>query len=111
MIPAIKKRWVKALRSGEYKQARGKLFDGKKFCCLGVLYDTEFDGDWKNTDDDDKPEWSMPGAWMIDQEETSLGNVFRVKCDISASAEGSLIDMNDEGSDFEDIAHWIDENL
>jgi hypothetical protein len=33
----IKKLWVAALRSGEYKQARGQLRRGDSFCCLGVL--------------------------------------------------------------------------
>lgn len=29
-------KWVKALRSGEYKQTRGMLQNNKGFCCLGV---------------------------------------------------------------------------
>jgi hypothetical protein len=33
----IKKLWVAALRSGEYKQAIGMLRRGGSFCCLGVL--------------------------------------------------------------------------
>lgn len=33
------KAWVKALRSGDYKQGRGKLRDGSLFCCLGVACD------------------------------------------------------------------------
>ena len=35
----IKKLWIAALRSGKYKQGRGRLRDGNKFCCLGVLCD------------------------------------------------------------------------
>lgn len=35
------KRWLKALRSGKYKQGRGQLVlqesDGKYYCCLGVV--------------------------------------------------------------------------
>lgn len=33
--------WIKALRSGEYKQAQNKLKNTQKnsFCCLGVLCD------------------------------------------------------------------------
>jgi hypothetical protein len=37
MKPEIKAKWVKALRSGEYKQGRNRLRDGDSFCCLGVL--------------------------------------------------------------------------
>lgn len=31
------KQWVKVLRSGEYDQTTGKLYDNEGFCCLGVL--------------------------------------------------------------------------
>jgi hypothetical protein len=34
-----KDKWVKALRSGEYKQGRERLRSGNQFCCLGVLAD------------------------------------------------------------------------
>lgn len=43
MKKAIKKRWVEALRSGEYEQGRMKLrnkgTESDTFCCLGVLCD------------------------------------------------------------------------
>ncbi len=35
----VKRKWVDALRSGEYKQGKGQLRKGDKFCCLGVLCD------------------------------------------------------------------------
>ena len=31
--------WIKALRSGEYKQTKECLNDGVGYCCLGVLCD------------------------------------------------------------------------
>lgn len=37
MKPAIKRRWVDALRSGKYEQGRGLLCHDGRFCCLGVL--------------------------------------------------------------------------
>lgn len=38
MPKKMKKKWLKALRSGEYGQVKGKLTDGNGgFCCLGVL--------------------------------------------------------------------------
>jgi hypothetical protein len=38
MKPEIKKLWVEALRSGDYKQGRSRLRDeNNRFCCLGVL--------------------------------------------------------------------------
>lgn len=38
MNPEVKQKWIKALRSGEYKQAKGQLttLTGED-CCLGVL--------------------------------------------------------------------------
>lgn len=38
MNEAVKAQWVAALRSGEYKQVRGRLrTSDNAFCCLGVL--------------------------------------------------------------------------
>lgn len=37
--PVIKDIWLKALRSGEYVQAKGALRTQSGFCCLGVLCD------------------------------------------------------------------------
>lgn len=39
MDKRIKKLWLKALRSRAYKQGRGMLRIGDRFCCLGVLCD------------------------------------------------------------------------
>lgn len=63
--PEIKKRWIEALRSGEYEQAIGVLrkTDGvgrQRYCCLGVLCDVvKFDdallGTFTNVE---RPRWS-----------------------------------------------------
>lgn len=37
MKQAVMKKWVKALRSGKYKQGRNNLQGPRGFCCLGVL--------------------------------------------------------------------------
>ena len=37
MNKRTKAKWLKALRSGKYKQTRGKLQRGGRNCCLGVL--------------------------------------------------------------------------
>ena len=38
MNPEIKKQWVAALRSGEYRKGTAQLRDGNdRYCCLGVL--------------------------------------------------------------------------
>jgi hypothetical protein len=38
MDKELKAKWVAALRSGEYEQGEGSLYEGGKFCCLGVLH-------------------------------------------------------------------------
>lgn len=37
MDAELKKKWVDALRSGEYQQGRHALRSGNGYCCLGVL--------------------------------------------------------------------------
>ncbi len=45
----LKKRWVEALRSGQYKQGQKQLRpDADTFCCLGVLCDLLDANGWKN---------------------------------------------------------------
>lgn len=38
MDAKLKADWVAALRSGEYEQARLRLRDGQKLCCIAVGY-------------------------------------------------------------------------
>lgn len=52
MKKQVKKMWLKALRSGKYKQARQQLKCENKFCCLGVLVDL-----WRQ---EAKPDWDSP---------------------------------------------------
>jgi hypothetical protein len=37
MKTEIKQKWVEALRSGEYTQGKFRLYNGRSYCCLGVL--------------------------------------------------------------------------
>ena len=39
MRKSVKEKWLKALRSGEYKQTKQCLKDEVGYCCLGVLCD------------------------------------------------------------------------
>lgn len=39
MDQKLKKKWVEALTSGKYQQAKSRLKDHSGFCCLGVLRD------------------------------------------------------------------------
>ena len=53
MNKEYKKLWLEALRSGDYKQARGRLMDvdddfNKTYCCLGVLCKVAKAIKWRN---------------------------------------------------------------
>jgi len=43
---SIADKWVKALKSGKYKQSRGKLRGPRGYCCLGVLCDLKNPKGW-----------------------------------------------------------------
>ncbi|WP_159795740.1 hypothetical protein [Puerhibacterium puerhi] len=68
--PEAKEKWLKALRSGEYVQAKNKLNDGAGgFCCLGVLCDISGRGEFRATsgqdyftfvDSDGHSDYNMP---------------------------------------------------
>lgn len=49
MLNKYAKKWIKALRSGKYKQARGQLRVGNAFCCLGVACDISHLGVWEDS--------------------------------------------------------------
>lgn len=53
MDPIIKSKWLHALRSGEYKQGKGRLREHAAYCCLGVLCDIhakETGGRWSSNE-------------------------------------------------------------
>lgn len=53
MKPEIAQEWLKALRSGEYKQTKKNLHDTNGYCCLGVLCDLAAKqgiGEWSASD-------------------------------------------------------------
>lgn len=117
--PNLKQRWVKALRSGEYNQGDEYLCDSyNNFCCLGVLADIEYDGDWIKDNKSDV--WGLRGT-NRQEPETNIGfeNIckhflptnFANKCGLSIETQEDLADLNDSGDSFETIAEWIDCNL
>ena len=114
MDKRLKTRWLKALRSGEYEQGRGKLAvetdSGARFCCLGVLVDitegfTERDGDLFC----DSPAQSA-------QTKHSLSNRLLDKFGLTRRQQEELINRNDgycghKPKTFKKIADYIEENL
>ena len=104
------KKWVEALRSGEYKQTRMVLCEGDEmegttaYCCLGVACDLFVDSYWIRRPADE--EWSIGGrSTILPTEEMmkSMGlNIEYVK---------DLVDLNDKGWSFAKIADKIERDL
>jgi len=98
----IKKQWLKALRSGKYRQTRGKLKsqDGS-MCCLGVLCDIQ------------KVEWERSGVHYF----IYGRNDVPPKSLLAGIADyGPLTQMNDglagmRQHSFSEIADYIEEHL
>ena len=111
MKEQIKKRWVKVLRSGEYEQGHDFLHEEKSFCCLGVLYDIEFDGYWKKSEYGTN-RWRIEGQGDDIDDDGHLSENFRERCGISRIDQRWLIQLNDDDDiSFKGIADWIEENM
>ena len=96
----IKKLWVKALRSGKYKQTTGvlnKKVSGKnRYCCLGVLRVFVTHNNSGNTD----------------EEEELLSVDFLKNCGLTAEQQTSCAIMNDtERKTFSEIADVIEQEF
>jgi hypothetical protein len=110
----FKNKWVKALRSGDYKQGCGELCDfdsyikENRYCCLGVAGKIVGHTDKnlkKFTILENNKKWKVPKQLIGEQ---SNGNLL----------VGKLVDMNDgshflkrKALSFKQIANWIEKNL
>lgn len=113
MNPEVKAEWVKALRSGEYKQTKNLLHrvDGG-YCCLGVLCELAVKAgiiDAAARDPED------PQVWYYDLEECIIPLSVERWAGLDGPAEsivtGSLMTFNDKGKDFAFIANVIEARL
>lgn len=113
MNKEAKARWLKALRSGRYKQATSRLKYDKSYCCLGVLCRVEKFGKFKlkslnNIYNDKHYVLIFDNNQMV---EGTLPENFRKNLRISGLEQDVLIKQNDSGSNFKEIADWIEKNL
>ena len=92
MDKKLKAKWVKALRSGKFRQnTNGGFHRGGAYCCLGVL--AVIGGQGRGS-------------------EIHEGNLWRfIDGHVPRFASGELIDMNDSGKRFLEIADWIEKNI
>lgn len=114
MNKELKQKWLAALRSGEYKQGEGKLYNplDNSYCCLGVLCDLVRDPkeDWQKCEN----------QYMITINDIEIGqNGWAMSFGDGPIPDGfplawhqkRIAVRNDDGQTFEQIADWIDENL
>lgn len=92
MDPEIKRLWVEALRSGEYRQNIGCLEDNGAYCCLGVLCLRV------------KPDVNRFPTITFQER-------FYLEYGIPEVESSQLADMNDTGSTFPEIADYIERTL
>ncbi|MES2366991.1 MAG: hypothetical protein V4563_14040 [Pseudomonadota bacterium] len=90
----LAKQWVAALRSGKYKQGKGKLRRGDEFCCLGVLCDLVAHDEWVG-ETFRQYAGTLPGSIS---EQVSVAHL-------------RLATMNDFGKSFSEIADVIEAEI
>ena len=102
MNKQLKSKWVKALRSGKYKQGFGTLKQRHNtnhrpmYCCLGVLREL------------------MPAPYqkLAARKGFTLSKGQLTMAGISYKVQGTLVNMNDEiRNTFEEIAGHIEKKL
>jgi len=113
MNPEIKKRWIEALNSDEYKQTKGCLRDSTGYCCLGVLTDLYAK--------EHNQEWKLEGGYSFNGRNGTLPYCVSEWLGFEAddpnyisSSNGRiyfLSELNDNGYSFKKIAQIIEENF
>jgi hypothetical protein len=111
MDDKLKKRWIKALRSGKYKQGSGRLQEDGKFCCLGVLCELmPKDFEWRGTRYLDL-KYNAENLGSFDELRVhELGLDKKVIDDgDQITLQSKLINMNDNyKKDFNQIANYLE---
>lgn len=112
--PEAKKKWVEALRSGNYQQGEGALKadteDGLVYCCLGVLCEIMVnDKAWQLQETSTGPIYGLMNRNTAYLPDFIRDEVFNHTAD--ASIDMILAQANDAGASFDEIADWIEENL
>lgn len=115
MKKAIKKRWVKALRSGDYKQGTEFLHQRKdgvdQWCCLGVLCDVEGvpsepRQSYVYPEENTSEKFRMGGSISI------LSPELLTKFGLTDIQQGKLANMNDhQGKSFVEIADFVEKEI
>jgi hypothetical protein len=101
-----RKLWIEALRSGEYKQTTATLENKEGYCCLGVACVV---AEKHGVVVSHKPNEKLLGGNLNDQ--TSVMEWLGLYSGEGDNSTGvSLVQMNDDGTTFNDIADFIENN-
>ena len=117
MNKAIKKLWVAALRSGEYKQGEGQLRleteTGTSFCCLGVLCNLHAQAHPEIAAKQTKPEVYMGLQDLLPPDVLTWAGLTLCSGDhvFINELNRTLARHNDEGHTFAEIADAIESQL
>lgn len=104
MNPEWKMKWLRALRSGKYKQTEGALNKGnQRMCCLGVLCDIVDPKGWTKTSDG----FRHHGKYSFPPSSVSL------KVGLTRDDELELAEVNDEREPnaYRSVIRYIEKNL
>jgi hypothetical protein len=118
----IKTRWLHALRHDEYKQADEVLcrriddYGSSGYCCLGVLVDVLEPGKLNTYYGEDFLDECITNNTEFIEDHGLEALCAKVDNSNSKYAPGStyedvLVNMNDGGKTFAEIADWIEEHL
>lgn len=103
----IAKKWVKALRSGKYKQTKEVLFNGTGYCCLGVLCEVV---GMSPTRDLRGFHYDNMGL-LLPEAAMQLSGIKTDGADlIIAGRYTTLANQNDHGKSFKQIANFIEKH-
>ncbi len=100
------KRWIKALRSGDYKQIIGTLRHDDKFCATGVLCDLhakEYGIEWKIREMLRSDLYFSASTWPPDEVLRWAG--------LNNAQTQVIASWNDDGTSFKEIATHIESSL
>jgi hypothetical protein len=114
----IKRQWIEALRSGKYQQGKFALRTvDNEFCCLGVLCDIVRPDGWSDTTvESDVAETDV--YEFVEGKDTyegalpdGVGEAVGIDLWARHDVTDELIEMNDKGTPFAEIADYIEANL
>ena len=105
----IKQMWVEKLRSGDYKQGTNALRNRQdEFCCLGVLCDIVHSDGWKKLENSPFRDYTHESGTL---DGTFLTGTILKDVGLSEHDASNLVEINDMGDSFVDIANYIEKYL